>query len=74
LEPAVKPAIYDCLAAILAWLSLLSFIIVAVWFNGYGIGFVTQLLRQEGHPACKKLRDEVLAWLSVCSEVQMICI
>ena len=30
--------------------------------------------RQEGHPACKKLSGEVLAWLSVCSEVQMICI
>jgi len=30
--------------------------------------------RQEGHPACKKLSDEVLVWLSVCSEVQMICI
>jgi len=30
--------------------------------------------RQEEHPACKKLSDEVLAWLSVCGEVQMICI
>jgi len=30
--------------------------------------------RQEGHPACKKLSGEVLAWLSVWSEVQMICI
>jgi len=29
---------------------------------------------QEEHPACKKLSDEVLAWLSVWSEVQMICI
>jgi len=29
--------------------------------------------RQEEHPACKKLSDEVLAWLSVWSEVQMIC-
>ena len=29
---------------------------------------------QEEHPTCKKLNDEVLAWLSVCSEVQMICI
>ena len=29
--------------------------------------------RQEGHPACKKLSSEVLAWLSVWSEVQ-ICI
>jgi len=26
--------------------------------------------RQEGHPACKKQSGEVLAWLSVCSEVQ----
>jgi len=30
--------------------------------------------RQEEHPACKKLIDEVLAWVSVWSEVQMICI
>jgi len=29
---------------------------------------------QEEHLACKKLSDEVLSWLSVCSEVQMICI
>ena len=28
---------------------------------------------QEGHPACKKMSSEVLAWLSVWSEVQMIC-
>jgi len=26
--------------------------------------------RQEGHPACKKLSVEVLAWLSVWSKVQ----
>jgi len=25
---------------------------------------------QEGHPACKKTSGGVLAWLSVCSEVQ----
>jgi len=29
---------------------------------------------QEEHPACKELSDEVLAWLFVWSEVQMICI
>ena len=29
--------------------------------------------RQEEYPACKKLSHEVLAWLSVCFEVQMIC-
>ena len=28
---------------------------------------------QEEHPACEKLSDEVLAWLSVWSEMQMIC-
>jgi len=28
---------------------------------------------QEGHPACKKLSSEALAWLSVWSEVE-ICI
>jgi len=27
---------------------------------------------QEEHPACKKLSGEVLAWLSVCSKVQMM--
>jgi len=26
--------------------------------------------RQEGHPACKKVSGEVLAWLSVWSDVQ----
>ena len=26
--------------------------------------------RQDGHPACKKLSGGVLAWSSVCSEVQ----
>jgi len=30
--------------------------------------------RQEEHAACKKLSDEVLAWLSVWSEMQMISI
>jgi len=32
------------------------------------------VVRQEEHPACKKLSDEVLTWLSVYSEVQVICI
>jgi len=30
--------------------------------------------RQEEHSGLQKLSDEVLAWLSVWSEVQMICI
>jgi len=29
---------------------------------------------QEGHPASKKLSGVVLAWLSVWSEVQVVCI
>jgi len=34
---------------------------------------LTLLVRhQEEHPACKKLSDEVLVWLSVWSEVQMM--
>ena len=29
--------------------------------------------RLEEHPACKKLTDEVFVWLSVWSEVQIVC-
>jgi len=29
--------------------------------------------RQEERPACKKLSDEVLVWLSVWSDVQVVC-
>ena len=37
----------------------------------YAFSALTLLVgRQEGHPACKKLSGEVLAWLSVWSEVQ----
>jgi len=41
------------------------------------IAFSTSTLlvgHQEEHPACKTLSDEALAWLSVWSEVLMICI
>ena len=30
--------------------------------------------RQEEHPACKNGSDEVLVWLSVWSDVQVVCI
>ena len=30
--------------------------------------------RQEEHPVYKKFSDEVLVWLSVWSEVQIVCI
>jgi len=40
----------------------------------YAFSALTLLIgRQEGHLACKKLSGGVLAWLSVCSAVQ-ICI
>jgi len=29
---------------------------------------------QEEHPACKEMSDEVLAWLSACSDMQIISI
>ena len=36
-----------------------------------GLQCLTLLVgRQKGHPACKKLSGEVLAWLSVWSEMQ----
>jgi len=36
----------------------------------FDTGLTLLVGQQDGHPACKKLRGGVLAWLSVCSEVQ----
>jgi len=44
------------------------------WFKFYPLALTLLVSWQEGHPACKNLSGEVLAWLSVWSEVQMICI
>jgi len=41
-----------------------------IFFKTY---YLLLVQRQEGHLACKTLSGEVLAWLSVWSEVQMIC-
>jgi len=38
------------------------------------IALTTLVWHQEEHPAQKNWSDEVLAWLSVWIEVQMICI
>jgi len=44
-------------------------------FSAAAISALTLFLgRQEEHPACNKLSDRVPAWLSVWSEMQMICI
>ena len=43
------------------------------WVSNIFFAFSALMLlagRQEGHPACKKLSGEVLAWLSVWSKVQ----
>ena len=46
-------------------------ILLHVFFFVIAFSALTLLVgRQEGHPACKKLSGGVLAWLSVCSEVQ----
>jgi len=42
--------------------------------TSYCLSALTLLVgHQKEHPACKKLIDEVLPWLSVWSEMQMIC-
>jgi len=44
-------------------------VIVILLFSAFS-ALMLLVGRQEGHPACKKLSGEVLAWLSVWSEVQ----
>ena len=48
-----------CTCFVVDWLFFISFSALTLLVG-----------RQEGHPACKKLSDVVLAWLSVWSEVQ----
>ena len=38
------------------------------------VAFIALTLLVGRHPTCKTLTDEVLPWLSVCSDVKMICI
>jgi len=44
----------------------------------FGLGAFSALTllvgHHEEHPACKKSSDEVLVWLSVLSEVQIVCL
>jgi len=50
-------------------------IIFILWqLSVTALSALTLLVRhQEEHPSCEKLSDEVLAWLSAWSAVQMIC-
>ena len=52
-----------------------SFIFCCYCLWLFALSDSTLLVRHwKEHPACKKLSDEVPVWLSVWSEVQMICI
>ena len=65
-----RPA-YDLLCLWFDWLDLNYYLFC--WCCSRCIAFNALTLfvgRQEGHPACKKLSGEVLAWLSVWNEVQ----
>jgi len=51
------------------------FAVMYVPWTFFAFSALTLLVgQQEGHPACKNLSGEVVAWLSVWGEVQMICI
>ena len=50
---------------------VIRYVFPFLWMMSYAFSALTLLVgRQEGHPACKKLSGEVLAWLSVWSKVQ----
>jgi len=54
---------------------MLAFLFIVRSVEAIKVDHLTLLVgQQEGHPACKKLSGEVMAWLSVWSEVQMICL
>ena len=44
--------------------------IILLTLHFYKSALMLLVGQQEGHPACKKLSGEVLAWLSVWSQVQ----
>ena len=63
----------DMLYLCLLYVEIHFYCIVFVSFSAFSA--LTLLVGwQEGHPACKNLSDEVLAWLSVLSKVQMTCL
>ena len=53
----------------------ISLIIIIIVITVIAFSALMQLVgHQEEHPACKKLSDGVLVWLSVWSEVHIVCI
>jgi len=63
----------EALSVSAIYVSMLTIYYLLLLFSSFSA--LTLLVgRQEEHPARKKLSDEVLAWLSVWSVVQMICV
>ena len=61
----------QCSTKMAQWIELIF------WYRVCRLAFSALMLLdgcQEGHPARKNLSDEVLAWLSVWSEVHIACI
>jgi len=65
-----------CQIAIMKCQRVLVLTVCIAWLTKYQAFSALTLLigRQKEHPACKQLSDKVLAWLSVWSEVQMMCV
>jgi len=57
------------------WFVLFCMYLFHLFVSNIAFSDLTLLIgHQEEHPACKKLRNEMLKWISVWNEVQMICI
>ena len=68
---ATIPTKWAAVSHISSYLCVFNLLTVA----GCAFSALTLLVgRQEGHTACKKLSGGVLQWLSVWSEVQIVCI
>ena len=77
--PEMEPFGDNCLGILTVEMPVLSPGVKALnenWRNSAVLKYLLLVLSSHLclHPVCKILSDEVLAWLSVWSEVQMTCI
>jgi len=63
----------DCLLLSLFLFLLFIFLYFPLLVVGSFSALTLSVGRQQEHPACKKLSGDVLVWLSVWSEVQIVC-
>ena len=77
------PCVRSCYLCKVTLCFLAAYLLILFWFSflqlsqQYGRLFSVLTLfvgRLEEHPTCKKLTDEVFVWLSVWSEVQLVCV